>query len=407
MRQLALAAFTLCLAPTVAMAFENAKVLPKGVRNVNLRQVETVIDTKTNASGSAEPLAQPLMQDLTFNKIARGEPDMKAKSLRAFLMTNGFSENESVGQFQADLKGRVSVTAPITSYGLTDRLTIALAVPYYRAATAIDIGFQPNARAQAFIAALAANENNQTAAAREAGDKLNNAVFNLNKKLTDNGYRNLQDWQGSGVGDTTIAAKYRAYAVPDLAAAITAGIVAPTGREDDPNILNDMAFGDGQWDTFAQVAVDEPMADGLTFNQFAKYTVQLPGQKTVREVTADEAIAVGQADTRFKLGDKIDAGTSAQWAPAAGLVSGLGYTFFKKYGDTYRELPLATKQELEDGTDMEAHNAEMMLGFSTIPAYQRGTFAAPIEMKLTYTNQVVSRNMPVTDMLQLDFNLFF
>ena len=70
-------------------------------------------------------------------------------------------------------------------------------------------------------------------------------------------------------------------------------------------------------------------------------------------------------------------------------------------------MPLETKEVLEDRTDMEAHNAEMMLGFSTIPAYQRGTFAAPMELKLTYTNQVVSRNMPVTDMLQLDLNLFF
>jgi hypothetical protein len=397
---------TLIFAPT-AMAFENAKVLPKGVRNVNIRQVETTIDSKTTSAGSAEPLAQPLMQELTFEKIAKGEEAMQAKSLRAFLLTNGFAESEAVGEFKADLKGRVSVTAPIVSYGLTERLTLAVAAPYYRAATSIDIGFQPNARAEAFLAALAADENNQTAAAREAGDKLNNAVFHLNKKLADNGYRSLEDWEGNGMGDMTVAAKYLAYNAHDLAAAVTSGIVLPTGRTDDPNILNDTAFGDGQWDSFAQLAIDEPFANGVSFNQFGKYTVQLPGTKTVRQVTDEEQIEVGEAETRFKLGDKIDAGTSVQYQPAFGLVTGLGYTFFKKYGDTYRELPAVTKAELEDRTDMEAHNGEVMLGYSTIPAYQRGSFAAPLELKLTYTNQVVSRNMPVTDMLQLDLNLFF
>jgi hypothetical protein len=54
-----------------------------------------------------------------------------------------------------------------------------------------------------------------------------------------------------------------------------------------------------------------------------------------------------------------------------------------------------------------AHNGEAQLGFSTVPLYQRGAFAVPFEMKLTYTKQLESRNMPITDLAQFDLNLFF
>lgn len=390
-----------------AVAFESAKVLPKGVRSLNIRTVETEIDQTTDGNGERVPLAEPLNQQLTFAKIAQGEDGLKAEQLRAFLASNDFSEDESVGEFTADLKGHISVIAPITSYGVSDRLTVAMALPIYTAQTSIAVGFRPNETANAFMAALAKPENNQTAAAHEAADKLNNAVGRLNDKLSDNGYRELEDWEGQGVGDMTLAAKQRFMSLTRFGAASTMGVVAPTGKVDDPDVLNDIAFGDGQWDVFGQLAFDEEILDRLTLNQHGKYTVQLPGDKNVRAVTADEEIEVQYTETRFKLGDKIDAGTSLVWEPRFGLVTGIGYTYFRKYGDLYRELGDETAAELERDTDQVAHNGEAVLGYSTVPLYQAGSFAVPLELKLSYTRQFVSENMPVSDLAQLDFSLFF
>ncbi len=399
-------ATALVLAPT-ALGFENAKTLPKGVRNIDLRSVNTDIEEKSNGQGKRQSLATPLMQDLTFGKIAQGESELKANQLRAFLTTNGFSEDDVVGSFTADLNGHLSVFAPITSYGVTDNFTIAIAVPYYKAETSVEVGFQPNATAQAFLDSLASTENNQTAAAREAGNKLNKAVERLNQKLVDNGYASLDDWEGQGLGDITIAGKNRIFRARRLEIAATSGVVLPTGRTDDPEILNDLAFGDGQADVFEQFTFDQPLNFDFRLTEFGRYTVQMPGNKNVREVEEDEKIEVDEATTHFKLGDKIDAGTSLVWEPKFGLVTGVGYTFFKKYGDTYKDLNSETKSLLEAGTDQQAQNIETMLGYSTIPAYQRGDFAAPIELKLTYIKQFRSKNMPVTDLAQFDFNLYF
>jgi hypothetical protein len=48
-----------------------------------------------------------------------------------------------------------------------------------------------------------------------------------------------------------------------------------------------------------------------------------------------------------------------------------------------------------------------MIGYSTIPAFQRQEFAAPLDLKLSYVNQISSRNMPISDLVQVDFNLYF
>lgn len=392
---------------TGAAAFDNAKVLPKGVRSVNIRSINTDINETTDARGGKLVLADPLFKDLTFAKIAKDETPLKAEQLRAFLASNGLAEGDAVGQFTADLQGHISVIAPIASYGVSDKLTLAVALPIYSAQTSIVMGFRPNETANTFLTALARPENNQTAAARDAADKLNNAVARLNTKLVDNGYRELENWEGQGVGDLTLAAKYRFLSLADLSGATTLGVIAPTGQVDDQDVLNDIAFGDGQWDVFAQLSTDEEIAHHLVLNQFGKYTVQLPGAKNVRAVSADEQIEVNYDATRFKLGDKLDAGTSVTWEPQFGLITGVGYTYFRKFADLYRDINPDTKFELEDGSDQVAHNAEAVLGYSTVALYQAGVVPVPLELKLSYTRQLYSQNMPVSDLAQIDFSLFF
>jgi hypothetical protein len=322
---------------------------------------------------------------------------------------NGFSDSDSVGTYTADLKGNLSVIAPVISYGLTDKLTVAVGIPYYRANTSIKMGFLPNANGQAFLNALANQDNNNSAAAREAGLKLNDAVGQLNAKLRANGFSELKDWDDSGFGDITLATKARVLEAGPLALATTTGVVAPTGRVDDPDILTDIAFGDGQWDLFAQVAADETLGVGFVLNQYAKYTNQLPAEKTVRADTKAEQIEVERIHTRYKLGDKLDAGASVQYGAVIGPLAGVGVTYFRKIGDIYRGSEVApdVAAKLEDETDQSAVNTEFELGYSTVALYQQKRFAVPFELKATYAKQMASRHMPITDIAQLDLNLFF
>ncbi len=393
---------------TQVMAFEDTKVLPKGVRSVNLRQVHTSFDTKTDADGVGKPLAAPLAQSLTFEKIVNGESGMKRQQVKAFLAENGFREDDSVGVFTADLKGQINVTAAIMTYGVSDRFTIALAVPYYQTSTDVEVGFTPNKTGQAFVNALAKPENNQTFSAREAAGKLNRAVGRLNEKLIDNEFRALEGWSEKRLGDTTLAGKYLGLKTEKFAVAGTTGAVLPTGKPDDPNILNDIPSGDGQMDLFQQISCDEMLGGGMVLNQFAKATYQMAGQRDVREIRSDEKIEVPLRRTTYKLGDKLDAGASIKFEPDFGLVLGAGVTYFRKLSDEYRgSLSDEARVEIEKSTDQTGRNAEVVVGYSTIPLFRKGVVPVPLDLKLTYVKQLQSRNMPVTDLAQLDFSLFF
>lgn len=400
----------ICLANRLD-AMESTKVLPKGVRSINLRIVDTTIDQKTNRQGTPLPLAHPLSQDLTFKKIADGEDTIKGNLLRGFLLGEGIDLDTSVGSFDADLKARVRVTAPIFAFGLYEKLTIALAVPYYRARTNVAIGFKPNENAAAFLNALSRPENNQVAAAREAGEKINRAVDRLNEKLTDNGFAALGPWEDEGIGDVTLAAKALVaqghLARRPVAFASTAGFVAPTGKVDDPQILTDIPFGDGQWDIFGQLSFDEEILDSVTFNQTLKYTHQLEGQKKVRAIREDEKIEVPLTSTRFKPGDRWETNISLAWQPSFGLVSGVGYSAMKKLGDRYKLDQEETKRELEKASDQTGQQLEGTLGYSTVSAFQRGTVPIPLELKMTLTRPMASQNTPVSSLAQLDFTMFF
>ncbi len=393
---------------SVAFSFEDTKVLPKGVRSVNMRRVTTSFDSKTDREGVAKPLGQPLAQDLTFAKIVKGETGLKREQVKAFLAENGFNESDSVGAFTADLRGQIAVFAPIMSYGVSERFTIALAAPFYQTATDVSVGFRPNSRAQAFVNSLAVTENNQTSSAREAGGKLNRAVGRLNEKLIDHDFRALERWSANSLGDVTLAGKFLGFSAESFAVALTTGVVAPTGKPDDPNILNDIPSGDGQWDIFEQIAFDEKLPGSFTINQFAKATYQMAGKRDVRAISSDEKIEVPVTSASYKLGDKFDLGTAVKYEPEYGLVLGAGLTYARKLADEYRgDFADETAAELEKGTDQLARNAEMVVGYSTIPLFRKGVVPVPLDLKLTYVKQLASRNMPVTDLAQIDFSLFF
>jgi hypothetical protein len=391
-----------------ARAFEDTEMLPAGVRNIDIRAISTSFDEKTDAMGTRQPLAQPLDQALTFDTIAKGESTLKGNQLRAFLNQNGLKLTDSVGSYSADLHGHLNVFAPVFGYGITDNLNVGLAVPIYDATTSVSVGFQPNATAQQFLNLLSDPKTNSTANARDAATQINSAVSKLNQKLKDNHYSELSSWHAQGVGDSTLAAKYRAVNSDHVVVAILPGVVLPTGKTKDPNVLTDIPFGNGVVAPYAQMNVDEKVGFGFIFNEYVKYTNQLPSTETVRAVTPDEKIAVDYTSTNFKLGDMFDTGASLRWWPSFGLMAAVGGTYHHKYGDRYAGgIDPETKVVLQQDSDAKATTAEAMLGYSTVPLYFRHEVPVPLDVRLTYSRQVWSTNTPVTDMAMFDLNLYF
>ncbi|MFW7377990.1 MAG: hypothetical protein ACOH5I_04205 [Oligoflexus sp.] len=389
-------------------AFENTKVLPKGVRNVNVRTLYTQSSTKTDRNGDVEPLAEPLWRPLRFRNVLSGETGLKRQQLEGLMLQQGWNEETSLGDFHAQLNAQINVWAPIIAYGITDRITLAVAAPVYNASTDIQGGFTANQGAQNLISALTDPTMNNTQSGIEVAEKLQNAISRLNDKLVDNNFEPLNKWNHTGLGDITVVAKMLVLDGDFLKGATSLGFNAPTGKVDSPDIMTDLPFGEGQWDLFGQLTFDQVLFSGITLNEFVKYTYQAPGERDIRLKTYEETIEVPKEDTRFKLGDKLEAGTSLQFEQSStGLIAGLGMQYFRKYSDRYEtDLPLV-KQELQRDTAQNAFYWQARIGYTSLPAFQRKEFAVPLIASIEYRQQYESRNSPRTNFTQLDIGIFF
>lgn len=389
-------------------AFEHTKVLPKGIRNLTIKSVNTTIGSKTNADGRHEALAKPLEKDLDFKRVLKGESDyLKKTQLEGLMLQYGFDYDDTLGQIQADMKGSVAVTAPLLSYGVTDSFTLAIAVPYYKAKMRVKTGFAINqVTANRLLEKM--EDLSQTKAANEVADKLNDAVGQLNKKLRDNNYREMTDWQGNGIGDITIAGKYRAVDSDKVKLASTNGFVLPTGRTSDPDILNDIPFGKGTLDFFTSLAVDEYLNKDIFLNQYVKYTHHFPAKRELRMATEDESIEVEKTNAAYALGANWDAGVSMQYEPQSGFVAGIGYILGRKFGDTYKlDNNPDSVQKLEKDTHQETQYWEAKLGYSGVNAYRRGEIPAPFAASVEYKKHVASINNFTNDFVTVDLALYF
>ncbi|RZA21566.1 MAG: hypothetical protein EOP10_16490 [Proteobacteria bacterium] len=395
------------LACNTAYAFESTKVLPKGVRNLDIRSLYTQTSKKTDLHGDEVSLAVDLYKPLKFSNILQGEEGLKRTQLNAFMIARGFKETDTVGNFRASLNAQINVWAPVLAWGITDKITLAGAMPYYSTSTDINVGFRSNEGGDALLRAFEDPAVNYYYAAVEASDKFANAVGRLNERLEKNGYEPLDSWNQSGWGDFTLAAKALVQEGPVLRTSTTFGFNAPTGRTDNPNILSDLPYGDGQWDLFAQLTLDQIISKNFFINQFVKYTNQLPDRKEMRWKTFDETVEATRHQTDFKLGDKVDAGISFQYEQDSGLNAGLGGLYYRKFGDRYDVDIVDVKNELKRATDQNALYWQARLGYSTVEAYRRKEFALPMSATIEYRKQYESQNLAVTDFTQIDLNLFF
>jgi hypothetical protein len=389
------------------IAFETTRVLPKGIRSLSLKSMDTFLEYKTNSSGKKELLSKPLSKDLTFKNIVQNEEGIKKAALEGFLLQEQFSLDESLGAFSAQMKGHVQVTVPILSYGLTDSITLAIAMPYYQSAIGIETVFRSNSRADDFVARLHSPEYNQTQAAREASEKIGNAVEELNTKLVENGYQRLKSRSSSGPGDAVIALKYRFLDHNKIKLATTSGSVLPTGKMANPNILGDIPFGDGNFDLFAGIQSDYFFSDVFFANGTFKYTYQTIAQKTMRLPTEEEPIKVPLGKVRYQLGDKIDLQASLQYEPDSGLLAGFGYLFYQKGKDQYGIPEPKAKEKAEQDTAESSHYGEVKIGYSTVPGFKKGQFPIPLLASIEYKKHLISRNSPVKDMITADVSVFF
>ena len=386
------------------------KTLPQGVRMLGYRNVTTtIVNSEFNQAQAETPLGSTINASAA-NLATIGDSvnyyieQLKTISPEAY---NKFT----LGRFSVGGEAQLNVNGMGLGWGLTDRLTVYGIMSYYSANVRVKYKQLEQSNTQEVADILqnsgvsdgdAALANITAALPTTSGTTLQSVLVNTY------GYKEIGDWYGSGYGDTELGATYGLIDRGYWGLSLTGGVVAPTGREDDPDLLQDVAFGDGQWDVFTETAIGYAVNDNLRFGTYLRYTYQAPADKTLRVPTSrDVPLSSQKGRFNVKYGDRIDTSfnmtaTFNDWfsfTPA--------YEFFYQLPSQYESSYSAANEYLAVNSDRMGHVARFTTSISSIQPYLKKQFLLPATLNFHVQQTVAGKNVPKVGRFEVELKLLF
>lgn len=392
----------------VPFALESAQVLPKGVRNVRIGGFTTEITDKYNTGGNIVPLGDSFNKQITWKELIDSTPaGFERGQFKGGLESMGVDLDSDVGVARGVVDTRLTTTLPIVAYGVTEKLTVAMALPVMYSNLNVNVGWAPNQQFAQTYNSLA-NEQGFYNKAMSYEQALVNVV---NTKIANLGYKPLENESHTEVGDLTIAGKYQVVSGNKFAVAISPRVVAPTGRMSDVDKVIDIAGGDGQWDVGLSAAADYiPNAD-FTFTGAVGYTYQIASTKVKRlPVSSSDSLSSDKdSNTREKIGDLVGASLGGRYRLHKLVSVGTGYGFQYKMKDSYSGSQYSADryQYLEKDSEQTMQSGIIGLTFSTIPLFRAQKFALPLEAGISYSHVFAGRNVGMFDLTAFELVSFF
>jgi hypothetical protein len=388
---------------------ETTKVLPKKVRNPRIKNLFMDVTSRYNGIGQLEPLGQKLNKVVTFNDLVESKSTQEDKDkVKGLYEGAGFAADQSPGSTSGVVNSYANVKVPVFAIGVTEKLTMAVAVPVMDIQVSADTGFIKDANGDQFVAAAEAASIEKGIEARNG---LNNAI---NEKLKRLGYEQIPAFQQvKGVGDVKLVGKYLLRNEERIQLAVKGEVTFPTGRAPNADKVIDPALGDGQWDVGAAAIYDYKLLPDLRWNTYGGYVAQLPASLDRRlPKSATDSLSSDKEYLLRDLGDIVTTGTSLSYEfPAVGMMVGAGYTFQYLTKTTYRDGANPDKNRyrlLENEYPYQAlHSATLMTGFSTVEWFKAKKFVYPFQANVAYSRPITGRNVTSNEVVAAELVLFF
>lgn len=404
---------TLIILPTRILLAASYDTLPKNVNTLVFKQViVSKIQSAFNEKGENETLN--LKEEFKSSRLEDISIAIKTyfEELRA--ISPDAYKNFSLGEFSAKVAADISAQGVGYGFGITDRLTVYGALPIYHIQTEIRFK-QTKASNLALVQSNVKNVKTDTALGKFVKD-LTLQIPNTNEEFIQSlvtnyyGYKPVGKWEKDALGDAEIGFVYRLTDYPDRGISLSAGVVLPTGSPDDPDSIQDVATGDGQYDAFTEVASGISIFNNsLQFDLKGRYTYQFESQKEVRWIDdANLPLAKTKRSVKQKLGNKIDSSLTATYLPTYWMNLYSSYILGTTGQTNYYEVTNPNvKAALEADTNSSAQWVKIGLGFSTVEAYKRKKFDLPMDIGFSAQRLINAKNTASYDRIDLDFRLYF
>jgi outer membrane putative beta-barrel porin/alpha-amylase len=407
MRRLAVIALvgSLC-GPAVARA-DDALVLPKGrsaVSAENLFYIPT--GQRFNPHGNPEDIAAGFndrrLDSSVFPLLQPLDPFVGGRA--------------SIGDSNLRFKYEFDILNFGFAYGVTDRLTVGVEIPYYWVHNSVKASVNSDPGSSANVGLRTGPGPGPLCGSGAAVLPL--ACPNTRRFTTEDvqrilgpglpgipgfGFKRIRDFSDDGLGDIQLGAKYQYWRSLDLRLATTAGVRFPTGRQDDPDDLVDISWSTGAYGLFARFHHDyiisnlwketpTPASYGVArpgdviLDGTFRYEWVLPDRVTQRVGDAN-ALTTTRERLDRDLGDRFEFEFSTQYQMTDGFSASALYRYGFKLEDrftSHRGLPV---QLLEKDTDSTEQVYVIRLSYSTLSLYRAGRFPLPVDIALSYRDR--------------------
>ncbi len=387
--------------------------LPKNVNTLVFKQVmASKIESQYDSKGKVDTL--DLKEEFTSSRLEDVSNVIKSyfEQLRA-ISPQAYSDF-SLGEFSADVSADVSAQGLGYGFGITDRLTVYASVPIYHIVT--DIKFkQTKPSNMAGVKEAIKNAPTDTAIGKFVKDltmQLPSTNAELLQSMVVNyyGYKPVGKWEKDALGDAEIGFIYRLTDFTDKGIALSAGAVLPTGEADDPDSLQDVSTGDGQYDAFLEAAAGVSFIDNMfQIDIKGRYTYQFSSEKEVRWIEdSNLPLATGKRSVNEKLGNKIDTTLTLTYNPTYWMNLNSSLILGNTESTIYANVADAKiRRALETDTDSSSRWVRIGVGFSTIEAFQRKKFYLPMDIGVSAQRLISAKNTHNYDRVDFDFKLYF
>lgn len=370
-------------------------VLPEGVRNLTYQYTMTgEITGRYTNSGNLQ--GYNINANINADSIRgiNSAVDTYLDSLSA-----DDYQNFSFGTFQGGATSNVSVQGLGGGYGMTPKLTVYGFIPFYSAKVDLNINRTEKGR-------------NNVGGAIQL-ENLPDVDVRLIQSLFVNyyQYQPLGKWQAEDFGDLEMGAMYQLRKWRNAGALINTGFVAPTGRVDNPDILQDIAFGDGQWDAFFEFGVGYTASGKLSdfsFDQWNRGTYQFPYQSEIRlPASSSFPITSTKGAAKIKLGNKLQTNWQGNYRLSDEWGTSLTYTLEYKEKDDYRSINPVADTINEENTERMSHTGRLGVSYSTLGLYQQKKFLLPLSFNLAVQSIFAGKNNPQYERADFQIRMFF
>lgn len=399
-------ALALDLAPPFSV--ENVQVLPRGVGNPRFYQFFMASESRFGGAGQAEPLGKALNKSVSWNEILNlQKTSVERGALLSTLREAGVDASGSPGVTTGQVNSAVNVKVPALGFGVTERWTLAVAVPILSYSVSAETGFIKSRDGQAFVDQLS-NLNIEKAVT--AAGRMNSAI---DEKLASLGYQKIQSKEFTQVGDVQLISKYQFFKGDSQTATVRSNLIFPTGQAANPDYALDTPTGDGRFQLGSSLILEQALPLSLKLTGLVGGIWQLPYQLEKRIPTAvSDPLSQDKEQLTKNSGALITAGSSLQFFyEPFGFQTGAGYLFQFQTQPTYSGGSQFEKgrYDLLSGLNpvQALHTATLTAGFSSVEWYQNKKFFYPMQANFLYSHPLMGRNVPVSDVYAGELVLFF